>query len=158
MKLLYAARIARFELLRAISSLAWRIARWSKECDSRLYRLMCYVFSTYSKKMRAHIGNPMANCCICAFSDADLAGEHGNSKSTAGALVAIVGPQTFVPLSAISKKQTAASHRTTQAETISAEMSLRTEGLSMMTLWEHAHCTGHGGNHRCGSLKIIKPH
>ena len=47
MKVLYAARYARFDLLRAVCYLAQFITKWDQDCDKRLYRLMCYIHSTY---------------------------------------------------------------------------------------------------------------
>ena len=46
MKVLYAARYARFDLLRAVCYLAQYITKWDEQCDRRLYRLMCYIDST----------------------------------------------------------------------------------------------------------------
>ena len=46
MKVLFAARMARFDLLRATQGLASRVTKWSKECDVALHRLMCYIHST----------------------------------------------------------------------------------------------------------------
>ena len=46
MKLLYAARIARFDLLRSINSLARNVTKWTIEDDAKLYHLMCYVNSS----------------------------------------------------------------------------------------------------------------
>ena len=43
MNLLYTARIARFNLLRAINSLARNLTKWSDRDDARLHHLMCYV-------------------------------------------------------------------------------------------------------------------
>ena len=46
MKVMYGARMARYALLRAINTLAKRLTFWDEECDKRLYRLMCYIWST----------------------------------------------------------------------------------------------------------------
>ena len=46
MKLLYAARMCRYDLLHAIDRLACLITRWDSHCDRMLHRLMCYVHST----------------------------------------------------------------------------------------------------------------
>ena len=46
MKLLYAARIARFDLLRSINSLARNVTKWTVDDDAKLYHLMCYVNSS----------------------------------------------------------------------------------------------------------------
>jgi hypothetical protein len=45
-KCLHGARMARFDILRAITHLACSLTRWSSECDRRLHRLMCYINST----------------------------------------------------------------------------------------------------------------
>ena len=41
MKVLYGARMARFDLLRAVCSLACSVTKWDKDCDRKLHRLMC---------------------------------------------------------------------------------------------------------------------
>ena len=42
MKVLYGARMCRFELLRATCGLARKITEWEKVCDKQLHRLMAY--------------------------------------------------------------------------------------------------------------------
>ena len=46
MKILYAARMARFDLLRAVCDLACFVTKCSAECDRKLHRLICYIAST----------------------------------------------------------------------------------------------------------------
>ena len=46
MKVFYAARVARFDLLRAVGFLACYITRWDELCDEHLHALMCYIKST----------------------------------------------------------------------------------------------------------------
>ena len=43
MKLLFAARMARFDLLRAVQGLASTVTKWSIDCDKALHRLVCCV-------------------------------------------------------------------------------------------------------------------
>ena len=43
MKVLYGARMARFDLLRAVQSLTQRVSRRTKEDDRALRRLVCYI-------------------------------------------------------------------------------------------------------------------
>ena len=43
MKLLYAARICRFDLLRSINNLARKITKWTQKEDALLHHLMAYV-------------------------------------------------------------------------------------------------------------------
>ena len=76
---------------------------------------------------------------LACFVDASLADSLTDSKSTTGTLFAIVGPNTFVPLHWICKKQGAVSHSSTEAEIISMETALRTEGLSFATLFDLIH-------------------
>ena len=68
--------------------------------------------------------------------DASLAGDSCDSKSTRGAYLAIVGPNSFAPSMSFAKKQTAVSHFSTESEIIALEEAVRTEGLQILTLWE----------------------
>ena len=42
MKILYAARMARFDLLKATNALACKLTKWDKKCDLQLRRLVAY--------------------------------------------------------------------------------------------------------------------
>ena len=57
MTVLWAARLARFDLLRAVCALAQNVSKWTTECDRRLARLMGYI--AYSKGMRTLDGYGM---------------------------------------------------------------------------------------------------
>ena len=46
MKCLYAARMARYDILRAVTALAKMVTKWNVQCDKMLHRLMCYINST----------------------------------------------------------------------------------------------------------------
>ena len=48
----------------------------------------------------------------------------------------LLGPQTFVPIAWLCKKQGAISHSTTEAETISLDAGLRLEALPLLMLWD----------------------
>ena len=134
MKLLFAARMARFDLLRAVQGLASRITKWSTDCDKALHRLMCYVASTLDHRMSCFIGDDLKDCKLWLFADSDHAGEHDN-KSTSGGFLALVGPNTYFPLSAFSKKQTSTALSSTEAEVVCANVSLRALGLPSSALW-----------------------
>ena len=56
MKLLYAARLARWDLLRAIGILSSRITQWTPFCDKALHRLMCYVNSSVDQTLTGYVG------------------------------------------------------------------------------------------------------
>ena len=74
MKLLYAARIARFELLRSITMLARNVNKWTPNEDAKLHRLICDVNSTLDKRMTGWVGDSIADLSIAIFADADFAG------------------------------------------------------------------------------------
>ena len=103
MKLLFAARMARYDLPRAVQGLASRVTKWSSDCDKALHRLMCYVDSTKDFTMRGFIGDESKHCKLWLLADSDHAGEHDN-KSTSGGILVLVGPNTYFPLSAFSKE------------------------------------------------------
>ena len=91
MKLLYAARIARFDLLRSINTLARNVTKWSIQDDAKLYHLMCYVNSTLGKRMIGWVGNDMKDLSIALYADADFAGCAQSLRSTSGSHMHIQG-------------------------------------------------------------------
>ena len=141
MKVLFAARMARFDLLRAVQGLAARVTKWSAECDKALHRLICYINSTLDHKQRAFIGDKVSECRLWLFADADHAGEYDN-RSTSGCLLVLVGPNTYFPLTAFSKTQTAVAMSSTESEVVSANVSLRAVGLPSSGLWAYLQNAG----------------
>ena len=77
MKVFYAARVCRPDLLRAITFLACTMTKWSADCDRRLHRLMCYVKSTAHHVQVGWIGDPqsqppgasVSRCGLCRLSE-----------------------------------------------------------------------------------------
>jgi hypothetical protein len=61
MKCLYAARMARYDLLRPITALAKCVTKWTPTCDKMLHKLMCYIYSTISVTMYGWIGDKAEN-------------------------------------------------------------------------------------------------
>ena len=136
MKLLYAARIARFDLLRSINSLARNVTKWTIDDDAKLYHLMCYVNSSLSKRMTGWVGDKFNNLTLSLFADADFAGCAQSLRSTSGSHMHIQGNHTRFPLSGGSKRQGCVSHSTPEAEIVAADVTLRTMGLPAMSIWE----------------------
>ena len=134
MKILFAARMARWDLLRATQSLASRITKWSPDCDLGLHRLVCYINSSLDVMMSGFIGDSIMDCRLWLFSDSDFTGEY-NSKSTTGCAMFLVGPNTYYPLNAFSKKQTSITMGSTESEVVAANHGLRAEGLPCLSLW-----------------------
>jgi hypothetical protein len=46
MKILYGARMARYDLLRAVCHLASCVTKWNRQCDVDMHRLVCYIRTT----------------------------------------------------------------------------------------------------------------
>ena len=74
MKLLYGARIARFDLLRQVNRLARNVHRWTDSDDRGLRHLMCYVHHTKHWRMVGWVGDPMDDVHLALYADADFAG------------------------------------------------------------------------------------
>ena len=66
------------------------------------------------------IGDPIEDLELCVFSDANWAGEKSTYKSTTDSFTCLIGPNSFFPISALSKKQTCVSHSTPEAEIVAA--------------------------------------
>ena len=138
MKALYGARLGRYELLWPICSSAREVTRWTRACDKRLHRLMCYIPHTPDHSLESFVGDKVEHCHPVLFSDADYAGDVVTATSTSGLYLAIVSPNTFAPITASCKKQTCVSHSSTESEIVAAEQGIRTEGLQALAFWELA--------------------
>ena len=134
--MLYGARYARPDILRAISSLARKITKWRPMQDVQMHRLACYLKSTLSYRQYAWVGDKSEDLHLHLYTDADLASDPEDSISTSGAYFALVGPSTHVPLGHRCKKQTAVSHSSAEAEVISLDAGLRMEGLPALLFWD----------------------
>jgi hypothetical protein len=135
MKLLYGARMARFDLLRAINSLAPRLATWDVECDKRLHRVMCYVHSAIHLHMVGWVGHAFDDCGLRLYSDADFAGCARTERSTSGLSLRVVASDTRFPLSGQSTRQSCVSHSTPEAEMVAADWAFRTVGRPFLDFW-----------------------
>ena len=69
MKILYSARMARFDLLRAVQGLAKWFTKWKKRHDAELYRLVCYIHTTKGKKMIGWVADDIDDIQPNLFSD-----------------------------------------------------------------------------------------
>ena len=136
MRLLYAARYARFDLLRPICGLAQFITKWDERCDKRLYRLICYVNSSLHLRMTGFIGDSIADLTPHVFADADFAGCPTTSRCTSGMHHTLLGPHSAFPIAGQSRKQGCVSNSTSEAEVVSASNALRTCGLPALHVWD----------------------
>ena len=137
MKLLYAARIARFDLLRTVNRLARRITKWMEEDDAALFRLISFIqHSKEDKMIGGWVGDDMSSLHLALYADADFAGCVESLRSTSGAHLNLQGPHTRFPLAGLSKRQGCVSHSTPEAEIVSADTAVRTIGLPALDLWD----------------------
>ena len=104
MTVMYAARLARSDLLRPIGHLATKLHCWTPLEDKKLNRLMSYINTFSSDRSVGFIGDPLDKCELVMYADADFAGDRADSKSTGGGFLAIRGKHTFYPLNFMSSK------------------------------------------------------
>ena len=136
MKLLYGARIARFDLLRQVNRLARNVHRWTDSDDRGLHHLMCYVHHTKHWRMVGWVGDPMDDVHLALYADADFAGCVDSLRSTSGGRLNTQGPNTRFPLSGSSKRQGCVSHSTPEAEIVAADVAMRSMGVPALKLVE----------------------
>ena len=136
MKILHAARIARFDLLRTVNRLARRITKWTMEDDAALFTLMAFIQHSKEDKMIGWVGDEMSAIHMALYADADFAGCVESLRSTSGARLNLQGPHTRFPLAGLSKRQGCVSHSTPEAEIVAADTAVRTIGLPAMDLWD----------------------
>jgi hypothetical protein len=74
MKILYAARMCRYDLLRAVCGLASCATKWTHQCDSDLHRLICYINTTKDHSTMGWCGGPDVALELRVNADADFAG------------------------------------------------------------------------------------
>ena len=98
MTVMFAARWARADLLRAIGFLASNLHEWGETQDRRLFRLMCYINNTLQLRLIAFIGDKPDDLKLVAYSDADFAGDRRDSRSTSGAFMVLWGKNSFFPV------------------------------------------------------------
>ena len=80
MKVFYAARVARYDLLRAVGNLARYITKWTPECDRRLHHLMCYIKSSLKHRMVGWVGDDISKINMYLYADANYGTNCGNRQ------------------------------------------------------------------------------
>ena len=88
MKVMYGARMARFDLLRAVQGLARHMTKWTRRHAQELWRMMCYIKATKHWRLVGWIGDPLELITPTVFSDADFAGCTETRRCTSGGFVA----------------------------------------------------------------------
>ena len=72
MSLLYAARVGRFDLLRAICALASKVSKWTRACDRKLLRLIRYVNCSLDHRQVGWVGDAASELSPNLYVDADI--------------------------------------------------------------------------------------
>ena len=155
LKALYLARLARVDLLYSVNVLAREVTKWNVACDKRLHRLISYINCTADHVMTSFIGDRVEDCDLLLFCDASFAGDLQDSKSTSGAILVLVGPNTFCPISWICKKQSSVSHSSTESEVVSLDTAVRVEGIPAIMLWELIKDVFSAPSHRVSKSGVI---
>ena len=141
MKLLFAARLCRPDLLVAITRLASKVSCWQLCHDRALRRLFQYVAHHADYELVGQLSEKDLHSCVLVISpDADLAGDMETTKSTSGMFLELRsadGMRTW-PLSWRSKKQGSTASSTCEAEYISLSSAMKLEGLPMQDLFATA--------------------
>ena len=97
---------------------------------------MSYIHCLPEITLQGYIGDSPDKLWLELFSDADLASDKDNRKSTSGIFLVLRGPNSFFPIQAISKKQGCVAYSTPEAELVAANAALRMVGLPALDFWE----------------------
>jgi hypothetical protein len=108
--------------------------KWTHQSDRDLRRLICYVNTTKDHAMIGWCGDPDALLELRAYADADFAGCVRTTRSTTGVALAVERPNARVVANGVSKRQTAVSHSTPEAEIVAADYAMRAEGVPDLSL------------------------
>ena len=136
MGILYAARMARFDVLRATCRLACYTTCWTKACDVRLMRIMSYINTTLSHIQVGWVGEPISELQLQIYADADFAGCKRTQRSTSGIHLNVEGNDSRFPLIGICKRQGCVSNSTPEAEMLAGYLALRHVLIPAVDLWE----------------------
>ena len=136
MKLLWVARICRFDIMKAVTHLASFTSKWEPVHDIKLKRLMGYLAGTKEYCLYGWIGDRMEDLDPCLYADSDFAGCTTTRKSTSGMVHQLTGPNSCFPLMAASRKQNCVSNSTAEAELIATCTAVRNVGLPALNIWD----------------------
>ena len=131
MKILYGARMARYDLLKATCFLATKVTKWTVICDKRMHRLVCYINCTLDLRMVGWVGDDLSELDLVSAVDADFAGDSDTERSTSGLFLVVEGDFTYFPWDGGPHGQSATSMATAESEII--------DELRSSYLWPASH-------------------
>lgn len=105
LKIVWCIRRAKPDTYWAVRSLARELSKWTVACDKRLLRFVGYLRWSKYQSLQMIVGNEPKDCVIMYFADADFGSSLKDFKSTSGGYMMFLGPQAFVPLAWLCKKQ-----------------------------------------------------
>lgn len=140
MKLLYAARQSRPDLLLAISRLASAVSRWNVLHDQELFQLMAYVEHHADESLVFELSTAdYDDAYVALWVDSDWAGDKSTSRSTSGYFLEIVGTNGHRwPVTWGSKKQTSTANSPCEAEYICMAHATKKEAIPLVDFLEAA--------------------
>ena len=136
MRILYCARMTRFDFLRATCRLATRISRWTKQDDKRLLRIRLHIWHHLNDRQVGVIGNNIDQTSLRLFCDADFAGDPTSQRSTRGVHLALHGSHAIYPLQGLPAKQDAVACSTPEAEFYAGCMGYRKVMIPSLEFWD----------------------
>lgn len=136
MRILYAARMVRFDLLRVTCRIATRHSRWTEMDDRRVHRPIRYIYHHAGDRQVGFIGNDVHDTSLRLFCDADFAGDAASQRSTSGVHLAIHGSHSIFPLQGLSAKQDAVAFSTPEAEFYAGCLGYRKVMVPALQLWD----------------------
>ena len=136
MKTMYVARLARSDVLKAVTELGAFVTKWSRACDIKLHRLFAYLYHHLDQYMVMRIGDALEDWQLVLYTDADLSGEKSHCRSTSGNMLLIEGPNTTAPQAYQVRTQKATADNTAESEIVSLNLGTKGAGLPALDLWE----------------------
>ena len=93
---------------------------------------MCYMHHTAEIELQCWVGDHPKDIQLALFADASFASWLGDSKSTSGCFLVLMGPNTFVPIYWFCKKQGSVSNSSTESELISLDPCIIVMGVGSL--------------------------
>ena len=135
--LLFASRVARPDISTAVQRLCRVVSKWSTTHDSMLVRVFAYLKSTGPISLTAALAKTdLQHCKLVLWSDADLAGDPEDSKSTSGMFIELVSEESGHrwPLTWAVRRQGATAGSTCEAETVALCSAVKQDGIPLCEL------------------------
>ena len=158
MKILYAARLARPDLLRPVISMASHLQKWTVEHDKCLLRLLSYIRGSLGLRLWSWHSVVSGAPHVHVFADAEFAGCPQTQRSTSGVAVQLGSASSLLPVVFYSTRQHCVSHSTAEAEIVALDCALRMHAMPVLTLWQtifpDAKCIVHEDNQ--AALQIVR--